>query len=89
MSDQDSTKSHNIKQIIKNLENHFEDVELWFHEIKSGQWSWEGVAGITCTLYTLPKWIEKDIEGEDLEGLKTYMDELKKTIKALKENDDE
>ena len=88
MSEKDSTKSQNIKQIIKNLENHFADVELWFHEIKSGQWSWESVAQITCTLYDMPKWAEKNIEGEDLEGLKTYMDELKKTIKALKDNDD-
>lgn len=75
------------KQIIRYLENHFEDVELWFYEIKSGQWEWEGVAHITCTLYDMPKWTEKNIAGEDLVGLKTYMDELKKTIKALKESD--
>ena len=48
---------------------------------------WEGVAHITCTLYDMPKWTEKNIAGEDLVGLKTYMDELKKTIKALKESD--
>ena len=76
------------KQIIRYLENHFQDVELWFYEIKYGSYRWEDVAQITCTLYDMPKWTEKNIEGEDLVGLKTYMDELKKTIKALKESDD-